>query len=152
MSESRGVAETSPPTDLSCHHKELKPPSAPPTGRTILVVEDSHLLLDLLKSFLSDEGHEVLIAPDAPDALELLSTLPVPPDLLIADLRLGSGMSGLHLIETALDRWPGMKGILMSGEHVATTTRYGTIGKPFRAEELLALIADIFDGGAAGLA
>lgn len=51
----------------------------------ILAVEDDQVLAELYESFLSSEGHDVLIAHDGVEALRLLRQRP---DVILLDLRL----------------------------------------------------------------
>ena len=51
---------------------------------TVLVVDDEQSILDSLSRIFSREGHEVLIAPDAKQGLDLLRRRPV--NVLVTDL------------------------------------------------------------------
>ena len=67
----------------------------------ILVAEDDAPLQRLLKSALKAAGHEVVVAPDAAEALELLDS--VNPQLLITDYVM-PGMDGLELVGAVRSR------------------------------------------------
>ena len=73
--------------------------STPKTPRTgaILVVEDDPEVRDLLQMFLHGEGHRVATAADGVEALDLIATAKVNPDLLLTDYNLPGHMNGLEL-------------------------------------------------------
>ena len=60
-------------------------------GRTILVVDDEPINLQVLEDFLTAEGYHVLTALDGPRALQLFQE--IQPDLVVLDLMM-PGMSG----------------------------------------------------------
>lgn len=64
----------------------------------ILVVEDSPSMLDNIAFNLEMQGYEVLQAPDARQALELLRTLPALPDVIVSDIAMPD-MSGYEFLE-----------------------------------------------------
>lgn len=70
---------------------------------TLLAVDDDTAFLSLLAVALRDEGHTVLEATDAENALYLLTGHPV--DALLVDVRL-PGMSGLELMREVSRRGP----------------------------------------------
>jgi DNA-binding NtrC family response regulator len=113
---------------------------------TILVVEDSPLVLSLVTELLLSEDYQVVSSTSAESALSTLSTLREPPALVISDLRLGSGMGGLELLRLAMASSPGQKGILMSGtfdEQLVVHQPFSVLRKPFDAETLLTLVARV---------
>jgi len=59
-------------------------------------------------------GHKVLVAENASTALPILKSSE-PPDVLLTDVVLGSGMNGIDLAEAARVFKPGMPVIFMSG-------------------------------------
>jgi two-component system CheB/CheR fusion protein len=74
---------------------------------TILVVEDSKELRDLLGMVLKENGHRPTLAADGPAALELFVNGKFQPDLILADYNLPNGMDGLHvaaMVRKALHR------------------------------------------------
>ena len=66
-----------------------------PPSEKILVVDDEANMLALCESVLRKEGYVVVCAASAEEALALLEKDSV--DLLIADLRLGNGETGLDV-------------------------------------------------------
>lgn len=71
------------------------PPSAPATIRTILTVDDSAAMRDILRASLTSAGFTVLQAEDGEAALALLETRAV--DLIITDINMPR-LDGLGLI------------------------------------------------------
>src|SRR5262249_37238939 len=63
---------------------------------TILVVEDEADVRSVVRRQLESLGHRVIVAEAASEALQLLKG-PIVPDLLLADVILASGMSGIDL-------------------------------------------------------
>lgn len=65
--------------------------SAPPSCRTILVVDDQEANIMLVETILAPQGYEIISASDAERALELVATQP--PDLILLDVMM-PGMDG----------------------------------------------------------
>ncbi len=65
--------------------------------RRVLIVDDDEDCLSGLQQLLENAGHEVLVASTFEEGRRLLKT--AAPDMLIADVRLGS-FNGLQLIAT----------------------------------------------------
>lgn len=113
---------------------------------TILVVEDEPGIQEVLKFNLGQHGHDVLVAPDAEEALNLLRG--AMPDLILLDWML-PGMSGIELA-----RWvradQRLKDIPIIMLTARTEERDKVLGldtgaddyitKPFSPRELLARI------------
>ncbi|HMF97299.1 MAG TPA: PAS domain-containing protein [Vicinamibacterales bacterium] len=90
---------------------ETPPPSAP---HTILVVEDEDDVRAVVRRQLESLGHTVLVAEAATDALLLLHG-PTAPDVLVADVVLGTGMNGIDLAAAARRFRPSLPVIFVSG-------------------------------------
>ena len=110
----------------------------------ILVVEDEHVMRELLRLHLSSAGYAVQMAEDAITAGYAL--LQQPPDLVISDIEMPH-MSGLDLLaalraEETLARIPVI--FLTSFEQGEDRARsLGAVeylGKPIRLDELLAAV------------
>lgn len=79
----------------------------------ILVVDDEHAIVDLLKLFLDSEGYEVLIAYDGQEGLDTLETKP--PDLVLCDVMmpvLGGREMGQKM--QSVERYRSIPFVLMS--------------------------------------
>ena len=70
----------------------------------ILVVEDEHAIRLALKGLLKREGHEVELAEDGEIATTLLRDQAF--DLVITDLALGRGASGMDVLRVAKEERP----------------------------------------------
>jgi CheY-like chemotaxis protein len=113
---------------------------------TILVVEDSPLVLSLITELLITQGYQVVGEVSAESALSTLPTLRQPPALIISDVRLGPGMNGLELLQRSIAASPGQRGILMSGafdEPPGAHQPFAVLRKPFDPETLLTLVARV---------
>jgi len=84
--------------------------------RTILVVDDEPNICSVLSSALTDEGYQVLTAPDGEQALRLLRRQPV--HLLFTDM-LMPNIGGLDLLRRARQLQPGLP--------VVVITAYGSV-------------------------
>lgn len=90
------------------------PLSVPPRARTprehvVLVVDDDPLVRETLGDFLSDSGYRVLLATSGTHALKLLSRSPVPPSVILLDLKMPE-LDGWQFRELQL-REPSMASI-----------------------------------------
>ena len=116
----------------------------------VLLIDDDALVRQTLADTLAAEGVEVDGLAAAEDALVLLGAGQVP-DVLVADIDLGAGLSGLDLAAIARERHPAAEVVLISG----TAPDPGRLGwrerflrKPFPA----AALAEAIRGAAAAAA
>ena len=101
-------------------------------SRIVLVVDDSHLVLDIAATMLENLGCEVVTASNAKEALAKLSTDPRI-EVLISDINM-PGMDGRELAETAMRMHKGLKTILISGR--LYDCGFPLLRKPFSQEDL----------------
>ena len=80
----------------------------------VLLIDDDALVRQTLAETLAAEGIEVDGLANAEDALVLLGAGQVP-DVLVADIDLGVGLSGLDLADIARERHPAVEVVLISG-------------------------------------
>ena len=109
--------------------------------RTILIVDDEAALRRMLTRMLQIDGHTVVAAATAAEALHYLRKQRF--DLVLSDHGLGMGMNGLELAAAVKDVWPGTRFILVTGwggsidpAEVEPLGVEAVIGKPYRAPEL----------------
>jgi PAS domain S-box-containing protein len=109
--------------------------------RTILIVDDEAALRRMLTRMLQIDGHSVVAAATAAEALHHLRKQRF--DLVLSDHGLGVGMNGLELSSTVRDLWPGTRFILVTGwggsidpADVEPLGVEAVIAKPYRAPEL----------------
>ncbi len=132
------------PLPVSRKSAAPKPRSQP---RTLLFVEDEPLLRKIGVEMLRAEGYHVIEAANGPDALALFEQHRANIDLLISDMVMPGGVSGLQL-GTHLQRIkPGLPVILLSGysEEIVSAEnsemfRTTFLAKPYRYPALLGLI------------
>jgi PAS domain S-box-containing protein len=122
-------------------------PAADPSARalTILLVDDHASVRTTTAALLSDLGHHVLEASDAPAAVAVLERDGGRLDLLITDYAMPL-MSGTELIEKAREVRPGLPAIVITGYADAQSISrrpddVGVVAKPFTPEQLAAAIA-----------
>ena len=82
---------------------------------TILVVEDEPVLRDLAQVILQECGYEVLEAGTGSEALRVWETHRGHVDLLLTDMVMPDGMSGMELAQRLRDTHPDLKIIFASG-------------------------------------
>jgi two-component system response regulator (stage 0 sporulation protein F) len=78
----------------------------------ILLVEDDHLVRDMLVQVLQRASHEVVSAANGEEATEVLKT--VQPDIMVTDIIMPK-KSGITLISEVRDKHPNMEIIAISG-------------------------------------
>ncbi len=123
-------------------------------GETILLVEDSALVRDLIAEALRASGYIVLAASGGEQALELARSCLGPIHLLLTDI-LMPGMSGPRLAE-ALQQVRGPLHVLFIsgggdeslGDHLVDTNNLVLLTKPFTTDVLLRRIRAILDARA----
>lgn len=121
----------------------------PKTPLKVLIIEDEALLVMDIESVIMDAGHHVLNDVASVDELELLE-LQVAPDLVLVDLNLAQGTSGLDASTIVRKRWidsfivfvtanPGKIPEGHAGAH-------GVIAKPFTQKGLNSALVYICQG------
>ncbi len=128
-------------------------------AKTVLVVDDQHVVLELVDAFLEDTGIRVYLAGSGRQALEVCNRLNGAVDLLLTDVRMPD-MNGPELHDRVLERYPRVRVLFMSGFSAAEAARFGVpedaplIVKPFRPDDLLQrmrmLMAGVLQFTAAG--
>jgi two-component system, sensor histidine kinase len=126
---------------------------APTTSARILLVDDDTGVRNATAMLLRVEGFEVLCAASLGEVDEALRQDPRI-DLVIADYHLQQGETGIEAIAAARSFAGERVGaVLVSGDtsstlrEVQATDRLRIASKPIQADELLALITDLFSGG-----
>ena len=107
----------------------------------ILVVDDSEGVRDLVEKLLQFLGHEVRLAANGKEALDILEGFG--PDIVVTDRRMPR-MSGEELIRQIKQGKPNLPVILMTGDDLSSAARNviaatgadGILNKPFSEEDL----------------
>lgn len=120
-------------------------PQPLPSGKgSVLVVEDNEQVRGGIVRSLTRLGYAAAEAGHAQAALALLETRQSP-DLVLSDIQLPNGMSGIGLAEMIQHRWPQLPIILMTGFQdpaVALPAGVTVLHKPFTQERLAETLAD----------
>jgi len=117
----------------------------------ILAVDDSPVILEMVKEFLAAEGYAVETAISGESALQAIEK--ERPDLVIMDIRM-PGMSGLEALSEIKKKDPQATVIMMTAYGTTQTAieamkrgAYEYITKPFKNEEVKALIKKALEAG-----
>ena len=113
----------------------------------ILAVDDDDRLRDLLKRYLTREGHDVTTAKDAETARRMMATMTF--DLVILDVMM-PGEDGLSLLKSVREKKSDTPVILLTARSLPAERIEGLkigaddyLSKPFEPEELALRIASI---------
>lgn len=108
----------------------------------VLVVDDQSPIRRLLSKLLQPRGYVCTPAANAAEAQRLLEEEPF--ELMLCDVNMPPGRSGIELVREVLERHPDVAAIMVTAEddtEVAETAlnlgAYGYVIKPFKANELL---------------
>ncbi len=110
---------------------------------TILLVEDEPALRDLVRTILSQLGYRILEAPSGVQALDVWEQNRAEIDLLLTDLVMPDGMTGMELAARLLEQSPKLKVIYTSGysseiagRDVPLKPGMNFLAKPFNTQTL----------------
>jgi len=120
---------------------------------SVLVVDDDHLMREMLKAILRSEEYQVVgEASNGEDAVDLCARLK--PRLVLLDIQMPK-MDGLQVLEAIRQAQPKTKIIMVSAEatmdKVSEAIRKGAVGfvvKPFNAASVLDKVLECIDGTA----
>jgi two-component system cell cycle response regulator CpdR len=112
----------------------------------VLLVEDGWEFRQVLAEVLHEEGYNILQAPSADAAVDLLATASV--RLMVTDVNLPGRLSGIDLAIAARSLCPGLPIIFISGRpgtladaYIAVDDPMAFLIKPFRVAALLERVA-----------
>jgi two-component system nitrogen regulation response regulator NtrX len=118
-------------------------------GKTILIVDDEHSILQSLQGVFSDEGFEVVCAESGVEAQERIEE--VIPDLVLLDIWM-PGMDGIDTMVRIKEGHPFIPVIMMSGHGTIETAvkatklgAYDFIEKPLSLEKLILSVNNALD-------
>ena len=111
---------------------------------SVLVVDDEVTILQSLSGILSDEGFEVLTAPNGYEALKLIEA--ESPDLVLLDIWM-PGMDGIETLQEIKRNSPSLQVVIISGHGTIETAvkatklgAYDFIEKPLSIEKVVVTI------------
>ena len=112
-------------------------------GKHVMLVEDEAPLLMLVGDALEDMGYEVTRMASGAKALEALQNGGAP-DVLVSDISMPEGVSGIDIAERALASGPSTRVILVSGLSRAQLPPLPEdavfLPKPYRISQLMELL------------
>ncbi|HAV63732.1 MAG TPA: hypothetical protein DCY13_15365 [Verrucomicrobiales bacterium] len=119
---------------------------------TILIAEDEDILREMVAMVLSEQGYRVITAPSGKEALALQKRLAARIDLLLTDLVMPDGMTGLELAERLSTINRGMKVIYttgyspdVAGKDVSKLGPRSFLSKPYNVGALARLLRENLD-------
>ena len=131
------------------------PPAASPTiggNERILIVEDEEMLRELAREILRDSGYQILEAASGREALIVWQQHEGKIDLLLTDMVMPEGVSGVELAERLVAETPQLKVVFMSGytsddvsAEMLARTNASFIQKPYGHAELTQTVRDCLD-------
>ena len=120
------------------------------SGITIMVVDDNEQARSIAARMLRDEGYRVIEATSGEQALaRLTGTDDVP--VVLTDIAMPGGMSGLDLARKVTDLSPWRRVVLMSGyapifpQLTTSTAPFPLLIKPFAPDQLARQISDLLN-------
>ena len=105
-----------------------------PFGSIVLIVEDNDEVRRVLAGALDDLGYTTLAARNGPEALALISA-GEPIDILLSDVFMPRGLSGVQLAEKALGLRPRLR-VLLTTASLDVDARFPLLRKPYSRDEL----------------
>jgi two-component system cell cycle sensor histidine kinase/response regulator CckA len=128
------------------------PAPAPGGSETILIVEDEDILRDLARDILAESGYRILEAASGRLALEVWRKSSREIDLLLTDMVMPEGVSGVDLAEQLLSDRPDLKVIYTSGytageinAELLTRSQTHFLQKPYTHDTLTKIVRDALD-------
>ena len=116
-------------------------------GRRLLLVEDDPGVASVAQDMLEGMGLKVWSAENAPQALELLHKQRF--DIMLTDVVMPGGMTGIELAREAARKWPSMRIVLTSGyagddvDAALADAPWPFVRKPYSGEQLAAVLGDL---------
>ncbi len=121
-------------------------------SETILIVEDEPMLRELAREILKDSGYTILEAGSGREALEVWNRHAGKISLVLTDMVMPEGVSGVELAERLVAGSPHLKIIFMSGytsddvsQELLQRTNASFIQKPYGHAELVKIVRDCLD-------
>jgi PAS domain S-box-containing protein len=116
-------------------------------GETVLVVDDEFDLRKIIREWLVSAGYRVVLAGSPEEALQRLQTQRF--DLMLTDVVMPGPMDGAALARAVVERYPGMRVLLMSGYADdalnGVKEEWTVLEKPFRQDELARAVRSELD-------
>ena len=141
-----------PATDQAVTAEEVtRDAPRPRTGETVLVVEDSEDLREVVDRILTQSGYRVMVAADGAEALEMSRKFAGHIDLLLTDVVMPH-MQGNELAPQLVEARPDLRVLYMSGFAQPALAANGKLqpgvtllDKPFNEPTLLARVREVLE-------
>ena len=123
---------------------------------TVLVVDDTPRVLELLRRALLIDGYNVLAASDGQEAVEAAAQWPDYIELVVTDVAM-PGMSCTQMVERLCGQRPSLKVLYISGHSGDVVADLGVradtffLQKPFLPVELAQTVRRVLDGSHEGV-
>jgi two-component system cell cycle sensor histidine kinase/response regulator CckA len=121
--------------------------------KTILLVEDEDAVSYMINLVLKRGGYHVLLAKTGTEAMNLVADQKNKVDLLLTDIVLPGGMSGVELAKKLAALQPGLKVLFSTGYDVETVARdvplmegVNFLQKPYEPSHLLEMVEKTLGG------
>jgi len=112
---------------------------------SVLVVDDDEGVREIVSEQLRDLGLKVTVAIDAQHALTLVQRKRKAPEFVLTDFSM-PGLDGMDLLAAMRERWPRLKGAIMTGNPQENLSRrlddVPVVHKPLDLAELKRLLAE----------
>jgi two-component system, response regulator, stage 0 sporulation protein F len=112
------------------------PQPAAGAKKKLLVVDDEVPVRQILMLFFQKKGYEVFEAASGEEALERLAS--IDPDIVLLDMHMGGGMSGIETLRKIREEYPKLGVVMATGDEDDRAVReameigaYGYVLKPF---------------------
>ncbi|MGE4048755.1 MAG: MASE4 domain-containing protein [Acetobacteraceae bacterium] len=130
------------PALAAATQRQAPAPAAATRGvrATVVVVEDTADVRDAIVEMLTDRGCRVFCAENAREGLALIEEHCETVDILLTDIVMPGGMSGVALVDEALRCCPNLSVLLMTGDAggLDAANDPWVLRKPFSEAELMA--------------
>ncbi len=144
-----------PATEKAVAPVEAAPAAlAPAAGgsETVLIVEDELSLRDMARDFLGSSGYRILEAGTGREAIHVWQQYHGEIDLLLTDMKMPEGMSGMELAEYMLAEEPTLHVVFTSGysddvvsPEVLERTNALFLAKPYAYTDLTRVVRECLD-------
>jgi CheY-like chemotaxis protein len=121
-------------------------------SETVLVVEDEMILREMAHDFLADCGYRVLQASSGREALQVWQKYRGEIDLLLTDMKMPEGISGMELAEKMLAEQSTLRIVFTSGysddvvsAEFLAQTRSRFLAKPYAYSDLTRMVRECLD-------
>jgi CheY-like chemotaxis protein len=127
--------------DVCTETKAIQMDAVPRGSARILMVEDNEDVLEVTSALLTSLGYRITCARNGPDAFQLFES-GEKFEVLLSDIVMPNGVSGVELAREARRRNKDIKILLMSGyagnvlERYRAVDEFPIIDKPFRVADL----------------